>query len=315
MQRMIIDTDMGVDDAFALMLALAQPDVRVEAITTVFGNVSVEQATRNTFTVLDLFDHNAPVFQGRANAILRSLGNAEVVRRQEVHGTDGLSGMAGSHDGRNPEKQHAVDALVERIMSQPGQLDLVTLGPLTNVALALLREPAIAQSVRHIYMMGGTANALGNITPSAEFNAWMDPEAAQIVFESGAPITMIGWELVWDDMLVTPAEIESLRQSGNPRAQFAVDCSHRVVKLVEATIGRPALSLPDAIAMAVAIDDSICRREHLYVAVETDSLLTRGETVVDRNDRLKQSPNAWVCFNPDAARFKQLLFNALTGAA
>ena len=306
MQRFIIDTDAGTDDAVAIMMALRHPDVQVEAITTVAGNVPVEQATRNALYVAELCGADVPVYQGVDRPILREPSGA-----RHVHGQDGLGDLGLEPPQGQPQPEHAVDALVRCAATAPGEMTLVTLGPLTNLALALLKEPALASALRQVYMMGGTVNALGNITPSAEFNVWCDPEAAQIVLHSGAPVTMVGWELVWGDMLLRLEDMDRLRTSGSPLAVFAVDCHRQAVARFEARWGEPVLALPDPIAVAVAIDPGVCRTEALYVTVETTSELTRGETVVDRWGVLGQPPNAQVCFDPDAARFKRMLFEAL----
>ena len=307
MQRFIIDTDIGADDAVAIMMALRHSEVQVEAITTVAGNVPVEQATNNALYIAELCGADVPVYQGMGQPILR-----EPVRALHVHGQDGMGDLGLEPPQGQPQPEHAVDALVRHAMAAPGEMTLVALGPLTNVALALLKEPALASALRHVYVMGGAVNALGNVTPSAEFNVWSDPEAAKIVLHSGAPVTLAGWELVWGDMLVDVEEMVRLRDSGSPFAVLAVDCYHKAVALFEERSGEPAMSMPDPIAMAVAIDPNVCRTEFLYVTVETTSELTRGETVVDRRGVLGQPPNAHVCFDPDAARFKRMLFDTLT---
>lgn len=145
----------------------------------------------------------------------------------------------------------------------------------------------------------------------AESNVWADPEAAQIVFQSGAPITMIGWELVWGDMLISGEEMAGLRTSHSCFARFTIDCSRKVVNVVDKIVGYPCLPLPDVIAMAIVIDPSICSTRFLYVEVETDSELTRGETIVDQWGVMGKPPNVRVCFKPDAQKYKRLLFGLL----
>jgi purine nucleosidase len=306
MKRFIIDTDVGTDDAVAIMMAMRHADVQVEAITTVMGNVPVEQATSNALYIAELCGADVPVYQGMGQPILRQPSGA-----QHVHGQDGLGDLGLEPPQGQPQPEHAVDALIRCAAAAPGEMTLVTLGPLTNLAVALLKEPALASALRQVYIMGGAVNALGNVTPSAEFNVWSDPEAAQIVLHSGAPVTMVGWELVWGDMLLGLEEMDRLRASGSPLAVFAMDCNRQVADLCEELFGEPVLAMPDPIAMAVAIDPGVCRTEALYVTVETTSELTRGETVVDRWGVLGQPPNVRVCFDPDAARFKRMLFEAL----
>jgi purine nucleosidase len=307
MNRFIIDTDMSADDAIALMMALRHPDIQVEAITTVAGSVPVAQATHNALFITELCDEDVPVYQGAGQPILR-----EPVGAQDVYGKDGLGDLGTDPPQRMPQPEHAVDALVRLVMDAPGEHTLVTLGPLTNVALGLLKEPHLALAMRDVYVMGGTVNALGNVTPSAEFNVWADPEAAKRVFHSGAGVTMVGWELVWGDMSLDAKEIQLLQHHASPYARFAIDCNRNVLQVFERLLGKSVLALPGPIAMAMAIDRSICQREFLYATVETNSELTRGETVVDSWGVLGQPPNVRVCFDPDAAKFKQMLFDTLT---
>jgi purine nucleosidase len=230
----------------------------------------------------------------------------------DVHGQDGLGDLERQPPGGQPQPEHAVDALIRHALAAPGQITLVALGPLTNVALALRREPALATALRRLVLMGGTANAPGNVTPTTEFNIWTDPEAASIVFHTGAPVTMVGWELIWGDMVLGVEEIDRLRSNGSSLARFAVDCNRKVRDAYKRLLGQTVMALPDAIAIAVAIEPRLCRTESLYVTVETTSELTCGETVVDRWGVLGQPPNVQVCFDPDAARFKRLFFDTLT---
>src|SRR5580698_10314467 len=185
----LIDTDTASDDAVALIMALRAPDVRVAAITVVAGNVPVQQATRNALYTIELCGASVPVYSGAEKPLLRAYGDATW-----FHGREGL----GDHNYPAPnqvaEKSHAVAAIIETIKANPG-LVLVTLGPLTNVALAVSRKPSIAAKVSRCVVMGGNPCCEGNVTPAAEYNIWVEPEAARIVMQSGLPIELIGWHL------------------------------------------------------------------------------------------------------------------------
>src|SRR5574340_42232 len=185
----LIDTDTASDDAVALIMALRAPDVRVAAITTVAGNIPVEQATRNALYTAELCGADVPVYTGAAKPLLRPYQNATW-----FHGRDGLGDHNYPAARRAGQTRHAVDAIIGTIESNPG-IVLVTLGPLTNIALALARKPAIASQVSRCVIMGGAPCCEGNITPAAEYNIYVDPEAARMVLRSGLPIELVGWHL------------------------------------------------------------------------------------------------------------------------
>jgi purine nucleosidase len=298
----VIDTDTASDDAVALMMALRTAGLQVAAITTVAGNVNVQQATRNALTVVELCGAAVPVYAGLAQPLLRAASDATF-----FHGRDGMGDLDLPPPQRQPEPEHAVDALVRVIGEYAGEITLVTLGPLTNVALALLKAPEIARQLRQCYVMGGAANTIGNITPASEYNIWCDPEAAQIVFRSGMPILMIGHEHSLGDAVLSHAEMAEIRALG-PLAELAIDCNAAALRASTGWLQEAGLTQPDPVAMAVALDPTICTlRERCYVAVETQSELTRGMTVVDRWGVLKQPPNIDVCYAIDAPRWKALL--------
>jgi purine nucleosidase len=304
----LIDTDTASDDAVALMMALQTPDVEVVGITTVAGNVNLQQATRNALTVVERCGARVPVYQGLNRPLLRAASDATF-----FHGKDGMGDLNLPAPQQQPEAEHAVDALIRLIGQYAGSITLVTLGPLSNVAAALIRAPEIAQQVQQCYVMGGAANTIGNITPAAEYNIWCDPEAAKIVFESGMPVLMIGHELSLDDAVLTHAELEELRQLG-PLAQLAVDCNAAALRASTNWLREQGLTQPDPVAMSVALDPSICTiRERHYVTVETHSELTRGMTVVDRFGVLKPQANLEVCYAIDVPRWKTLLRSLLRG--
>ncbi len=318
-RKFIIDTDTASDDAVALVMALRWPDVQVEAITTVSGNVPVEQSTINALYTTELCGADVPVYPGAARPLTR-----EPVHAQFFHGKDGLGDQGYPPPRRQPEATHGVDALIDVIKANPG-IVLVTLGPLTNVALAVARAPEIIHNVSRCVVMGGAACTVGNITPAAEYNIWVDPEAARRVFHSGLPIEMVGWELCRGEANLNMDEIAYIRNLDTPLAHFTVDCNQQAIKANQEWLGDPGMALPDPVAMAIALDPTICaRKSSHYVDIETNSELTRGMTVVDElgvaNDErnrllwgplVSKAPNVTVCWEIDTQRWKEALYSTL----
>jgi len=272
----LIDTDVASDDAVALIMALRSPGVRVVAITTVAGNVDVRQASRNALYTTELCGAGVPVFPGAEKPLARAHVSADW-----FHGRDGL-GDHGYAPRRAPEKANGVDAMIRSIESHPG-LELVTLGPLTNVALALQKKPEIAAKVSRCVIMGGAPCCEGNVTPAAEYNIWCDPEAARIVSSSGMPIELVGWHLCRGEAVLSEADIAEVLNLGTPLARFAIECNSRAQEAYLEQTGEHGIALPDPVAMAVALDPSIVtsQSQH-FLEIETGSELTRGMTVVDR---------------------------------
>lgn len=315
----LIDTDTASDDAVALIMALRSPDVRVLAITAVAGNVNVHQAARNALYTAELCGSDVPVYVGAEKPLRREHQSADW-----FHGKDGLGDHGYPAPKRALGEKHAVNAIVEAIESNPG-LVLVTLGPLTNVALALQEKAAIAKNVSCCVIMGGAPCCEGNVTPAAEYNIWCDPEAARIVMRSGLPVEMVGWHLCRGEAALNLNDIERVLSLDTPLARFAIECNSRAQEAYFEQTGERGISLPDPVAMSIALDPTIATQqsEH-YVDVETTSELTRGMTVVDRlnvagNDRnktvwagvLEQAVKARVVWTIDNARWKQSLRNAL----
>ena len=303
--RLLIDTDPGVDDAIALLMALRHPTTVVEAITVVAGNVGLDNTVRNARYLVELAERDVPVYAGAERALLR-----EHRRAAEVHGDDGLGNLGLVPRDRHPVPGHAADALIERCLAEPGALTLVTLGPLTNIAIALLKEPRLAGAVRQCVMMGGNANVVGNVTPAAEFNIWADPDAARIVFRSGMPITMVGIEISRDCRLSEPF-INRLSLLAGERARVsAALLGHSLVvnrrRLLPGDID--GAGCPDGTAMTVALDpDSVQESGTYYVDVETQGELTQGETVVDRRAITGNPPNTTVVHAIKMQRFEELV--------
>jgi purine nucleosidase len=324
-ETLIIDTDTASDDAVALIMALRASEVKVDAITVVAGNVALEQASRNARYTVELCGASVPVYEGAARPLLREAQTA-----QFFHGRDGL-GDQGYPPPRAPAAAgHAVAALVERVRAHPG-LTLVTLGPLTNVALALMQAPDLASKVGRCVVMGGAACTVGNVTPAAEYNIWCDPEAARICFRSELPIEMVGWELCRGRAVLDASDIERCRKIATPLARFALDCNAQALAANRRFFGEDGIGLPDPVAMAVALDPGVVTRKSRHaVDVECEGTLTRGMTVVDQLDVVRRGlatlagwppaaasrePNVTVCWEIDVARFKARLFRALGEAS
>jgi purine nucleosidase len=317
--QFLIDTDTASDDAVALIMALRNPNIEVAAITTVAGNVPVAQATRNALYTAELCGAQVPIFAGAEKPLKRARCGAEW-----FHGKDGL----GDHDypkaKRGPESREAMHAIIETIEAHPGVV-LVTLGPLTNIALALQQRPSIAANVSRCVVMGGNPCCEGNVTPAAEYNIWCDPDAARMVFRSGMPVEMVGWHLCRAEAVLSGADIGHILSFENPIANFAIECNSYAQQALMRQTGEQGIALPDPVAMAIAMDRSIVttQSQH-FVDVETESELTRGMTVVDRLNVATDERNrgvwsatlagghkATIFWTIDNARWKQALYTAL----
>lgn len=290
-------------------MALNYPGVQVDAITVVAGNVPLDQAVQNALYTVELCGRSVPVYGGMAGPLLRPLETA-----QNVHGADGMGDIGLPLCGRTPAPGHAVDRLVELINAHPGEFTLVTLGPLTNVAMALLRDPSLAKKVKECIMMGGTGQGPGNVTPVAEFNFWVDPEAVQIVLGSGMPLKMVGWDISYTYATFGPAESDRLRGIGTPLAHFCVDIQRVLNQFCLETTKLEGYDLPDPIAMAVALDPSTATDVRpLYVAVETGGAWCRGQTVVDHLGVTGRPANVEVVLAADRQKFLSILHSAVQG--
>lgn len=304
--QMIIDTDTASDDAVALAMALNHPAVDVVAITTVAGNCSLEDTTRNALYTAELCGSGAPVYAGADRPLLVEAGFATW-----FHGRDGLGDQGYPPPSRSAEDADGVGALITHIRGNPGST-LVTLGPLTNVALALAQAPDLVGLVGRCVVMGGAANTVGNVTPAAEFNLWFDPHAARMVFASGLPIEMVGWEICRGEAGLDATERAALRALDTPLAHFFLDCNSTALEASHRQSGTNRLQLPDPTAMVVAIDrDSVVTRSSRhYVEVEAESPLTRGMSVVDSLDVTGKPANVEVVKAIDTNRFKQMVLEA-----
>jgi len=312
-KRVIIDTDPGVDDALAILMALRSPELSVEAITTVNGNVSLEQTTANVALLLDLFDPRPrPILAKGAARPLKK----RPLRAHSVHGSDGLGDLdrLKNPDGspRYPEPElpphlpNAIDVFLDLLKRYPDEMSLIALGPLTNLANALAADQKNMERLREVIIMGGGIRVPGNITPAAEFNIFVDPDAAGRVFASGLPMKLVPLD-VTEEVLLESAEIEELARKMEPHLGiFLSDCTSKAVEHMERVKGIAGIYLHDPLAVAVAIDPSMVETTPLHVDVDTRRGMAQGMTLADLRairNYLKQPPNMHVALEVATERF------------
>lgn len=307
MIRLVIDTDPGVDDAHAIMLAAAHPQVRIEAVTTVAGNVTLDRTTANACKILDLLDSDAPIFAGSPHPLVFAPSHAS-----HFHGEDGLGDSGYPPSARRVEPEHAVLALIRLARESPGELTLVAIGPLTNLAMAIRLDPELPSRFKQLVVMGGAIRAMGNTqSHSAEFNFYTDPEAAHIVLEAWPGLRLVSWETAVEHT-VAQAEVERLMAIDTPRGEFFRRITAKVLTFTEQRLGGPQLFAPDGLAMAVAIEpDFVQRVEQHFTRIELAGAITRGQAVVDWYDQSGEQPNATLILDIDDGRFLELLRAAL----
>jgi inosine-uridine nucleoside N-ribohydrolase len=315
MKRVIIDTDPGIDDAAAILLALASPELSVEAITTVYGNGPVEASTRNARRILHAAGRtDIPVHQGAGKPLLRHPNPGWA---SQVHGTDAL----GDAEILDPpiesgpvKERHAVLEVIERVIAAPGEITLLSLGRLTNLALALALEPRVAQSVSEIIVMGGAIAVPGNISPVASANLYEDPEAAAMVYSSGAPLVQVGLD-VCDLVEISQGQLDQISKAGTPITRLltaATPCLQAYYRRRGMLADPNAVRYNDLPAIAYTVDPELFDTQDLYVAIETHSPLTRGQTVADRRNNSGHPSNVKVCTGLDAARLAALFTERIT---
>lgn len=316
-RRFIIDTDTASDDAVAILMALMWPNVVVDAITIVSGNMPVAQGSLNARYTVALCGRSTPVYEGCQRPLVKAPYHAHW-----FHGPDGMGGMHYPDPQSPPAQGDAVMELVRRFREAPDEITLVTLGPLTNIATALRIEPRIAGWVKQCIVMGGAACTVGNVTPAAEYNIWCDPEAARVVFNSGMSVLMVGWEHCRGAANLTDEEMARCYGFGTKRGSFAIDCNKHALDSSRNWLGDPGLGLPDPVAMAVALDPNVCtRRSKHFVEVPLDGP-ARGATLVDQLGVAQvppdldphwtdKAPNIEVCWEIDPARWKAVLYETL----
>ena len=300
-RRLWIDTDTASDDAVAIVMALRHPNTEVIGMSVVIGNVPVEMGVQNALYTAELCGKSIPVHAGAALPLVRPFATA-----QHVHGADGMGDIGLPLKGRTATSNDAIRAMIEAFRKEPGELELVALGPLTNLALAIRIEPQFASWVKRCVIMGGTGVLPGNATPLSEFNWWIDPESVHIVLESGMKVEMVGWDVSLADSVIDTDLAEELRNLG-PLGQFSIDIQKALRRFIQEVTGRTGFDWPDPIAMAVALEPDIATSEaHLRVEVSLGLGHERGQTIVDHLGNTKREPNCRVVYRVDRERFIEM---------
>lgn len=296
----ILDVDTGIDDALAIAYALRSPELKLEAVTTTYGNIDLASATRNTLQILESWGATeVPVYAGAARPLTRPYRD----HPSTVHGPNGMGGVELAPAKRSAEAKHAIDYLIEVSAARPGELTLVATGPLTNLAMALLQDPDVARRFAEIVIMGGAIIHPGNATPTAEANILSDPEAARAVFHAGGKITLVGLDVTMQTLL-TPEAIAEMERSQSAACRDLGSATRFYLGAYQRMYpGISGCGMHDPLAVAVAADPTLVGTQAMYVDVETRGEISRGQTVGDRRFGAKATPNMNVCLTVDAPRF------------
>ena len=305
-KRILLDTDPGIDDALAILLALSSPEIKVEGIVTVHGNCTVDQATVNALSILELANANhIPVTKGFALPLVQPS-----LLAAETHGNSGLGYAKLPVPQVKPQVQHGSDFLIEKIMTNPGEITLVAVGPLTNVAVAIRKEPRVAQAVREVVIMGGAIRHHGNVSPLAEYNIYVDPHAAHIVFHSGMPMTLVPLDVTYRCIL-TPEDVTRLNRIDSPVTKFIANSTRFYMEYHDAYQHVKGCAINDPLALALAFAPELCDYEELYVDVDISGGVSMGKTLADFYRHTKRPANMKVAMGVRAREFMELFLERL----
>ena len=317
--RLIIDTDTAGDDVVSILLALKHPGVTLEALTICNGNIAFDQQVENALVTLETAGRGGeiPVYRGCRRPLARKRIDAAY-----VFGEDGMSDANFPQARQRPEKKHAVDAIIDLVMANPGEITILAQAPLTNIATACQREPRIARAVKHLWIMGGTDNAIGNTTPAAEFNFFVDPEAAKIVLNAGFKVTLSTWTLTMSSGILRAKDFAAIEGMNTKLSRFFLKVNEATLDFMHAHHGAAHSAHPDSLTCAMMLDERlILEAEDCAVDVETKGELTRGYSSVSSKSlpdhdianpaKPLRKPNARVIKRADTAKFGKMLIKAL----
>jgi len=305
-KRIIIDTDPGIDDALAILLALASPELSLEGLSIVHGNCSLEQATKNGLSVLELASaSHIPLAKGCELPLVQPS-----LLALDTHGNTGL-GYAKLPEPRiKPVVQHGCDFLIEQVMSNPGEITLVAIGPLTNVAMAIRKEPNFAKSLKELIIMGGAIRHEGNVTALGEFNVYVDPHAAHIVFHAGIPTTLVPLDVTYQCIL-TAQDVERLLKIDAPIPKFIRDTTNFYMEYHDSHQGIKGCIINDPLALALAFAPELCDYQELPVDVDISGGVSMGKTLADFYNFDKKPTNMKVALGVRAREFMELFLERM----
>jgi purine nucleosidase len=311
MQRKIIfDTDPGIDDACAILLAMASPELSVEGLSIVHGNCSLEQATRNALSVLELAKAtHIPVAKGCQFPLVQPS-----LLAPETHGDSGLGYAQLPEAGTAPLSQHGIDFLIEKILSSPGEITLLAVGPLTNIALAIRQEPRIVKAIKELMIMGGALRYEGNTTALAEFNTYVDPHAAHIVYHAGIPTTLVPLDVTYQCIL-TPRDIQRLLKIDSPITRFVADATRFYMEFHDEYQKIDGCVINDPLALALTFAPELCTYQELHVDVEISGGIAMGKTIADFYNYSKQPANMRVALGVKPRDFIDLFLERIESLA
>lgn len=299
-QRIILDTDPGIDDALAILLALAEPRVSIEAITVTFGNCSVDQGLQNTLSILELAQvNNLPVAKGADRPLVQPL-----LLAPETHGNSGLGYAQLPSPELLPDPTPAVTLMTERILANPGEITVVAVGPLTNLALAIRTEPRLPEAIKAVYIMGGAIRYDGNTTPQAEFNAYSDPHAAHIVFHSGLPITLVPLDVTYQ-VVFTTEDLSRLQKFDVPLTRFIGEATRFYMEFHNEYQQISGCVINDPLALAITYLPELVDCQALYVDIDISGGVSMGKTYADFYGLLEKKPNMQVALDVRPRKFME----------
>ncbi len=285
-KKIIFDTDPGIDDTCAILLALASPEISVEGLSVVHGNCSLQQATKNALSVLELANASyIPVTMGCELPLVQPS-----LLAPETHGDTGLGYATLPEPRIRPSVQHGSDFLIEKIMSQPGEVTLLAIGPLTNIALAVRQEPRIVSAVKELIIMGGAIRHEGNTTALAEFNTYTDPHAAYIVYHAGMPTTLVPLDVTYQCILTTE-DVKKMRQMDSPITKFVEDATRFYMEFHDEYQGIQGCVINDPLALALTFAPELCTYQELPVDVDISGGISMGKTIGDFYNYNKKPAN------------------------
>lgn len=311
MRRVIIDTDTAGDDTTAILTALHY--FQVEGITMVSGNIDFDQQVENALYTLELADpdYHIPVYKGHRDPIM-TLEGTKHTTEERIFASDGMGNSNFPKAQQRPESGHAVDFMIDTIKNNPGEIEILAIGPLTNIAMAIKRDPSIIQDIKHLWIMGGVNHAPGNIRAVAEFNFNTDPEAVKIVLHSGIDMTMVTWDACLDYGVLYDEDLDELAALDTAGTKFFFDVNLHVKEFEFKKRGVNGVTCPDSLAVAIAANEQIMTKANsYYVDIELGSPLTRGYNIVDVEGDLQLAPNVRVCEEVNSEAFKEIIKNVL----